>query len=236
MSDSVSDAGPEAYPGIAGIPEPAAAQLEEGRLLFAKPCAFVTGAAKPEQIPATSLPEIAFAGRSNVGKSSLINALTGHKALTRTSNTPGRTQEVNFFDLHGRLMIADLPGFGYAKAAKTRIRQWTHLVNTYLKGRAVLRRVCLLVDARHGLKPGDRDVMTMLDQAAVNYQIVLTKVDKIRAPARDELVSGIRAETRQYTALHPQTIATSSRKGIGIACLRATLAQLALSVEEARSP
>ena len=226
---------PETYPEIGDIPEPDARQLEEGRLLFAKPCTFVLGAAKPEHIPATTLPEIAFAGRSNVGKSSLINALVGHKALARTSNTPGRTQEVNFFDLEGRLMIADLPGFGYAKAAKTRIQQWTHLVNTYLKGRAILRRVCLLVDARHGLKPSDHEVMTMLDQAAVSYQVVLTKSDKIKTSARDRLIADIRGEAKKHTALHPEVIATSSRKGTGIAHLRATLAQLALSAEEAQA-
>ena len=131
-------------------------------------------------------------------------------------------------------MIADLPGFGYAKAAKTRIKQWTHLVNTYLKGRAILRRVCLLVDARHGLKPSDYEVMAMLDQAAVNYQIVLTKADKIKAPAKEKLIASIRAEAAKHTALHPEVIATSSRKGTGIPHLRAALAQLALSSDEAQ--
>ena len=152
-----------------------AAALEAGRLLFAKACDFVAGADKLEVVPDATLPEIAFAGRSNVGKSSLINALTGRKTLARTSNTPGRTQQINFFRLGDRLTLVDLPGYGYARAAKTRIAAWTRLVNGYLKGRPGLRRVCLLIDARHGPKDVDREIMTMLDKAAVVYQVVLTK-------------------------------------------------------------
>lgn len=204
------------------------AAIEAGRLLFAQACTFVLGAAKPEHIPATELPEIAFAGRSNVGKSSLINALTGHKNLARTSNTPGRTQEVNFFNLGDRLMIADLPGYGYAKVSKSRVKQWTGLVNTYLKGRAQLRRACLLVDARHGLKDSDRQVMTMLDTAAVNYQIILTKADKVSAGGLEKLLAAIANEVNTHTALHPVAIPTSSRKGLGIELLRAELTALAL--------
>ncbi|NQV43466.1 MAG: YihA family ribosome biogenesis GTP-binding protein [Rhodospirillales bacterium] len=208
--------------------EPDAATIEAGRLLFAKECLFVMGVAKPEQIPATSLPEIAFAGRSNVGKSSLINALTNHKSLARTSNTPGRTQEVNFFNLGERLMIADLPGYGYAKVSKSRVKQWTGLVNTYLKGRAQLRRTCLLIDARHGLMDSDRKVMSMLDTAAVSYQIILTKADKASAGSLEKLLAGIQSEAANHTALFPVAIPTSSRKGHGIERLRAELSTLAL--------
>lgn len=221
--------------GASKFPEPDDAVLEQGRILFAQQCTFVLGAAKPEHVPNTSLPEIAFAGRSNVGKSSLINALTGHNSLARTSNTPGRTQEINFFDLGGRMMIADLPGFGYARAAKSRVKQWTHLVTNYLGGRAVLRRTCLLVDARHGLKPIDFEVMAMLDKAAVNYQIVLTKSDKIKSDALYRLIERMGDEAKAHTALHPEIIATSSRKGTGVAHLRAALVQLALSSDEMKA-
>jgi len=204
------------------------AAIEAGRLLFAKECTFVLGVAKPEQIPATSLPEIAFAGRSNVGKSSLINALTGHKSLARTSNTPGRTQEVNFFNLDERLMIADLPGYGYAKVSKSRVKQWTGLVNTYLKGRQQLRRTCLLIDARHGLKDSDHKVMSMLDTAAVSYQVILTKADKVSSEGLEKRLAEIAAEAPRHTALHPEALPTSARKGHGIERLRAELAALAL--------
>ncbi len=228
MRMAPTDESPEELPG--DVPEDMdEAAIELGRLLFAKECTFVLGVAKPEQIPSTALPEIAFAGRSNVGKSSLINALTNHKSLARTSNTPGRTQEINFFNLDDRLMIADLPGYGYAKVSKSRVKQWTGLVNVYLKGRAQLRRTCVLVDARHGLKDSDHKIMSMLDTAAVSYQIILTKADKISAGGLEKLLADIAAEAPKHTAMHPEAIPTSARKGHGIARLRAELAALALT-------
>jgi len=202
--------------------------LERGRLLFAAECTFLLGAAALKQVPDDDLPEIAFAGRSNVGKSSLINALTGRKSLARTSNTPGRTQQINFFDLGGRLMIADLPGYGFAKAPKDQVDRWTRMVKSYLKGRASLRRACLLIDARHGIKKVDRGIMTMLDEAAVSYQIVLTKADKIGAGALDKLLAETAKEAATHVAAHPDVMATSSSKSHGIAELRAALATLAL--------
>ena len=211
-----------------------AASLEAGRLLFARPCDFIAGAARPEAVPEPELPEIAFAGRSNVGKSSLINALTGRKTLARTSNTPGRTQQINFFRLGGRLVLVDLPGYGYARAAKARVADWTRLVNGYLKGRAGLRRVCLLVDARHGLKDVDRAIMTMLDQAAVVYQVVLTKADKTGAAELAGRIAATAVEIKGRVAAHPATLATSAETGAGLAELRAELA--ALATAERRSP
>jgi GTP-binding protein len=201
--------------------------LEAGRLLFARPCDFVAGADKLEAVPDASLPEIAFAGRSNVGKSSLINALTGRKTLARTSNTPGRTQQINFFRLDGRLTLVDLPGYGYARASKTRVAAWTRLVNGYLKGRPGLRRVCLLVDARHGPKDVDREIMTMLDKAAVVYQVVLTKADKTRPGELAACTAATAAELKTHVAAHPETIVTSAETAAGIAELRAELATLA---------
>jgi len=201
--------------------------LEKGRLLFAQQCDFVLGATTMDQVPETSLAEIAFAGRSNVGKSSLINALTGRKTLARTSNTPGRTRQVNFFDLGGLLMLADLPGYGYAKAPKAEIRQWTRLINDYLKGRVGLRRACLLIDARHGLKATDREVMKTLDTAAVVYQVVLTKCDKLKESSLKARIEEVLGELDKHPAAHPDVISTSARKGDGIAEVRATLAALA---------
>ncbi len=201
--------------------------LENGRKLFAQQCDFVISAAGIDQVPETGLPEVAFAGRSNVGKSSLINALTGRKTLARTSNTPGRTRQINFFDLGNRLMLADLPGYGYARRPKAEVVQWTELIEAYLRGRAGLRRICLLIDARHGFKDTDREAMAMLDQAAQAYQVVLTKCDKLKAgPLRDRIEATGKA-LGAHTAAHPEIFVTSARKGSGIAELRAALAALA---------
>ena len=204
-----------------------AAALEAGRLLFAGACRFVIGVARIDDLPSDAMPEVAFAGRSNVGKSSLINALTGRKTLARTSNTPGRTQQLNFFDLGGRLMLVDLPGYGYAKAPKGDVDRWNRLIRLYLKGRVGLRRLCLLIDARHGLKPPDRQVMDLLDEAAVAFQIVLTKTDKLKAGDLEQRCATIAGEIRKRAAANPEIIATSAVRGDGIAELRAVLASLA---------
>jgi len=198
-----------------------------GRLLFAHECTFVQGVARLDQLPPDTLPEVAFAGRSNVGKSSLVNALTGRRTLARTSQAPGRTRQINFFALGGRLMLADLPGYGYARASKAEIGRWTGLVRDYLRGRARLQRVCLLVDARHGFKAADREAKALLDRAAVSYQVVLTKCDKLKPGPLQTLVDGMLAELDRHPAAYPGVIATSARDGTGIAELRASLAALA---------
>ena len=203
------------------------AVLEHGRVLFEQPCRFVIGCVKLDQVPTDSTPEIAFAGRSNVGKSSILNALVRQNTLARTSNTPGRTREINFFNLGEQLMLADLPGYGYARVSKAQVQQWTGLVDSYLKGRANLRRVCVLIDSRHGLKESDRGVMAMLDQVAQPYQVVLTKADKVKADYLGKLESSIKAEISKNHASFPVIAITSSRKGIGIEELRASLAALA---------
>lgn len=205
-----------------------AAWLEAGRLLFAKECQFAVGTATLDRLPAAKLPEVAFAGRSNVGKSSLINALTGRNGLARASNTPGRTQQLNFFSLGERLMLVDLPGYGFAQAPKDQVAQWTALVNAYLKGRVVLRRTCVLVDSRHGFKESDLEAMTMLDKAAQPYQVILTKADKIKPTALASLITEMTAAIARRPAAHPEILPTSSESGLGLAQLRATLAALAI--------
>ena len=201
--------------------------LEWGRWLFAQECVFTMGAASPDQVPDTDLPEIAFAGRSNVGKSSLINALCGRKGLARISRTPGRTQQLNFFVLGDRLSLTDLPGYGYAAASKASIEQWTRLVMTYLEGRAQLRRACLLVDARRGIGDADRSVMDLLDGAAVAYQVVLTKCDKVTEAGLADLGRIVAGELATHPAAHPVVVSTSARAGTGFAELRSELAALA---------
>ena len=207
--------------------------LDAGHRLFAQPCRFVAGIADLAQLPGADLPEVAFAGRSNVGKSSLINALTGRRQLARISQTPGRTQQINLFDLGGRLMLADLPGYGYAEAPKATAMAWQALVRRYLRGRPALRRTCVLIDARHGFKDLDRDFMALLGEAAVAYQIVLTKVDQIRAGELPDLLATLGAELARKPGAHPELIATSARTGAGIDRLRAALAALARKPAEA---
>ena len=202
-------------------------ELEAGRYLFAQACTFVLGCANLNQIPVDNLPEIAFAGCSNVGKSSLINALVGMKALAHTSNTPGRTRQINFFNLADRLMISDLPGYGYARAPKSQVKQWTTLVETYLKGRASLRRSFVLVDARHGVKSSDRNIFRMLDSEAQSYQVVLTKCDKVKTGPLNSLIDACHSELAKHGAAHPKIATTSARKGDGIPELRAAIAALA---------
>ena len=182
-------------------------------------------------MPISNLNEIAFAGRSNVGKSSLINSLTGRKTLTRISNTPGRTQQINFFDLGDQLMLVDLPGYGYAKASKTAVQSWNKLIKLYLKGRSQLRRVCLLIDARHGLKDPDRSFMKLLDEAAVSYQLILTKCDKTKDEGLKNLFKNMNSDLSRHVAAHPKILATSSKKKTGICELRAELTTLAINNE-----
>ncbi|MFP6710868.1 MAG: ribosome biogenesis GTP-binding protein YihA/YsxC [Rhodospirillales bacterium] len=207
-------------------------EMETGRLLFAQNCEFLISAAAFDQLPDSDLPEIAFAGRSNVGKSSLLNALTGRKNLARTSNTPGRTQQVNFFDLGGRMMLTDLPGYGYARASKSVVDQWTRLIKSYLRGRVQLRRVCLLIDSRHGLKSTDREAMDLMDEAAVAYQIILTKCDKIKPAELEKLLAKTNTEISKHVAAHPEILVTSSFRSKGIEEMRAALATLANSTSK----
>ncbi len=198
----------------------------EARTLFAQKCEFIQGAARLDQIPVTKEDEVAFAGRSNVGKSSLVNSLVGRKALARSSITPGRTRQINFFDLGGRLMLVDLPGYGYARASKSDITAWTNLVCDYLRSRVNLRRVCLLIDSRRGPKDTDFEVMSLLDEAAVSYSIVLTKIDKLDSSALGEQIDNVLEWIAKRPAAHPFVFATSVRNSAGIGDLRLSLAEL----------
>jgi GTP-binding protein len=208
----------------------AAAELaERARKLFSGPIAFVKSAPELKFLPDPDVPEIAFAGRSNVGKSSLLNALTNRKALARTSNTPGRTQELNIFDVGSppQIRLVDMPGYGFADAPKDMVKRWRFLVNDYLRGRAVLKRALVLVDARHGLKEVDRDVMRMLDDAAVGYHLVLTKGDKVKPSALGALYEATMVEARKHPAAHPAIFTTSSETGSGLSELRTAILEAA---------
>jgi GTP-binding protein len=226
MADHAAD-----KPGAAGarshLTDDDAASLEAGRLLFAAECGFVHAAQRLDQLPPAAGPEVAFAGRSNVGKSSLLNALTGRRALARVSAAPGRTRQLNFFDLGGRLTLVDMPGYGYARAGKAVKQDWQGLMFDYLRGRATLRRVMLLLDARIEVKEADRAVMELLDHAAVTFQLVLTKADGVKPAALVRKAGEARALARAHPAAHPEVVVTSSETGQGIAALRAAIAPLA---------
>ena len=201
-------------------------EIEAGRKLFAGAWEFIWAAASVETLPPMKGLEIAFAGRSNAGKSSLINAVTGRKALARTSHTPGRTQEIVFFQGPDNLRIADMPGYGYAEAPKAKVKAWTALIHAYLQGRANLARVYVLIDARHGIKEADKPALDLLRSAAVSHQIVLTKCDQLSAAALSERIAAVSAQMAKNAAAFPDILATSSREGTGIAELRAAIARL----------
>ncbi|HET9427905.1 MAG TPA: ribosome biogenesis GTP-binding protein YihA/YsxC [Allosphingosinicella sp.] len=202
---------------------------ELARRLFSGPVSFLKSAPQLQFLPDPTLPEIAFAGRSNVGKSSLLNRLTNRNGLARTSNTPGRTQELNIFEVGepARLRLVDMPGYGFAKAPKDVARKWRFLINDYLRGRVVLKRTLLLIDSRHGLKDLDREVMKMLDDAAVSYRLVLTKADKIKATELAEVEARTVDESRRHPAAHPDIIVTSSETGLGMERLRSAVVEAA---------
>ena len=202
--------------------------IEKGRLLFARDVTFMLSAVSLDTLPSARLPEICFAGRSNVGKSSLINALTNRKGLARASNTPGRTRELNYFNIDEKLFVVDLPGYGYAKASKSDIARWTKLTREFLFGRASLRRVFLLIDSRHGTKENDIELMNMLDETAVTYQIVLTKIDKIKKNEINKVQTKTTALIAKRPAAYPKIILTSSEKKSGLDELRSTIASIAI--------
>ena len=207
-------------------PEPDAITTEVGRKLFAGGADFLKGVVAMDGLPPADRIEVCFAGRSNVGKSTLINALTGRKALARASNTPGRTQEINFFTMTERYYLVDLPGYGYAEAPVAVVQKWQKLLKAYLSGRATLRRAFVLIDTRHGAKQVDEEIMTLLDSAAVPFQVVMTKADKVRPKERDEALARTRAALAKHPAAYPEIILTSSEIGEGIPTLRATIASI----------
>jgi GTP-binding protein len=204
---------------------------ERARKLFAGPIEFLKSAPALQFLPSPDVPEVAFAGRSNVGKSSLLNALTNRNKLARTSNTPGRTQELNFFDvgIPKQIRLVDMPGYGFAEAPKDLIRRWRFLVNDYLRGRAVLKRALVLIDSRHGLKPVDHEIMTMLDEAAVSYHLVLTKGDKVKPTELQKTLEATTRDAAKHPAAHPHIFTTSSETGSGIAELRTAILEAAIS-------
>jgi GTP-binding protein len=200
--------------------------LESARKLFAGEADFIWGSDKINELPPMKYPEIAFAGRSNVGKSSLINAITGRNALARTSHTPGRTQQLNFFTISERLSFVDMPGYGYAAVSKQKIANWTTLIHEYLKGRASLARVYVLIDSRHGLKDLDFEILKLMDKAAVSYQVVLTKADQLKGPAQEARIAEVREQISKQVAAFPEVLLTSSETGFGVPELRGAILSL----------
>jgi GTP-binding protein len=206
------------------ISEDKAGLSAEAAQLFRQPSEFVKGVVNVAGLPDESIPEVAFAGRSNVGKSSLLNALLGRQGLARTSNTPGRTRELNYFLVGERLHVVDMPGYGYAKASKNLVRDWNRLIEDYLRGRTQLRRVFLLIDSRHGVKENDRAAMGLMDKSAVSYQLVLTKIDKLKASEVDTVLAATTEVIKKHGAAYPEIIATSAEKRLGIDELREAVA------------